>query len=108
VTAVRIKATNFRKGMGPETAILPGTASVTAAPAINPGVILIARGPGSNQNSTSVVTNARRTASNQNSTGVITIARPTGVDPNFGPGVIDRFTGMVVPDGSTGDLTIPW
>jgi hypothetical protein len=108
VTAVRIEAAGLSNGMGPETAILAGTASVTAAPAIIPGVILIAQGPGSNQNSTNAITVARRTASNQNSTGVITIARPTGIDPNFGPGDIGRSTGIITPDVSTGDLNIPW
>lgn len=96
-----IEADNSRNGMGPEIDMLIGTASVTAAPAIIPGVILIARGPGSNRNFT----------------GGIIIARLTGMDPNCGPGVIGRSTGTIAPDASTGTIapdastgarTIPW
>jgi hypothetical protein len=102
-----IAATNFRNGMGPGVAILTGTASVIAALAIIPDGILIARDPGSNQNSTSVITIDRRTAI-KNSCGVITIARHTGKGLNFGPGVIGRFIGIIAPDASSGDRTIPW
>jgi hypothetical protein len=107
VIAVGIAAANFRNGTGPGIGISTGTASVIAAPAIIPGVILIARDRGSNQDSTGVITIARRTAT-KNSTGAITIARLTGTDINFGPGVIDRSTGIIAPDGSTGDRTIRW
>lgn len=105
---MRIVAINFRVGMGPQIEILIGIASVIAAPAIIPGVILIAPGRGLNQDSTTVIAIARPIATGQNSSGDITIARPTGIDPNFGIGVIGRSTGMVAPDGSTGDRIIPW
>jgi hypothetical protein len=78
--------------MGPEITILTVTASVTAARAIISGVILIARGPGSNQNFAIL----------------ITIVRPIGIGPNFGAGIIGRSTGRVTLGVSTGDLTIPW
>ncbi len=102
-----IEAITFKNGMGPGIAILTGTASVIAALAIIPGVILIARGRGSSQNFTSVITIARRTAT-KNSCGAITIARLTGIGINFDPGVIGRSTGMITPGASTGDRTIPW
>lgn len=102
-----IEAITFKNGMGPGIDILTGIASVIAAPAIIPGVILIARGLGSNQNFTTVIATARRTAT-KNFSGAITIAHLTGIDPDFGPGVIGRSTGIIAPGASTGDRTIRW
>jgi hypothetical protein len=78
--------------MDPEIEILTATASVTAAPAIIPGNILIARDRGSNQNPTTV----------------IAIVRRTGRGLNFDHGVTGRSTGIIAPAGSTAGLTIPW
>jgi hypothetical protein len=98
----------IRNGTGTEITILIGLIFVTAAPAIIPGIICIARDPGSNQNSTSVITIVRRIASSRSTTGVITIARLTGIGTNFGTGDIGRSTVMVTLDDSTDDrIVIP-
>ena len=94
VIGMGLVAATFINGMGPGIVILTKPVSTEKAIAIITAVITIARDTGSNRNFTGVII-TRRTVTRLNSTGAILTARPTGINPNFGPGVTDRFTGVM-------------